>query len=329
MPLTTNDNATNAEEVIDGDASKKVEVALTVPLLPALRDMSKPKIDKTVSFDVTEKENKNEVISKDMIKGRRPLSNISNNFDQPDHSKAKKKSPVSAPGHAKRKIIPSPTNTTTMGFNVTAATTGDTLVYNIKDKVDNSLIPVEIKPSADIKELVPLYQANSAKSQPSTVVTKNVADTQSATTISSTSQSMPTLSDNIKSNKRVIIIATLITILSIIVACLSLTYSLSHSRVQSLDEALYFKNGKLDLEKVKFTQQIYDGMPSNMPIGLRQESAKLATYKVYKSKNDGSAVEKKENIDKGITVAMHALKKFLFAPFKFVGDLFNKWFLHR
>jgi hypothetical protein len=66
-----------------------------------------------------------------------------------------------------------------------------------------------------------------------------------------------------------------------------------------------------------------------MPIGLRQESAKLATYKVYKSKNDGSAVEKKENIDKGITEAMHALKKILFAPFKFVGDLFNKWFLHR
>jgi hypothetical protein len=318
MPLNNDD--VNA----DVDASKTSEVALPVPLLPALRDMNKPKVDKTVSFDVNEKENKKEVISKDMIKGRRPLSNISNNIDQVDHSKVKKKSPISAPSHVKRKIIPSPTNTTTtMGFNVTTAITSD-IVCN---KADTS-IPVGIKPSTDIKELIQLYQPNSSKSQPSNLVSKKTDDvpqiTQTTDTSSLSSTSTSTSKDTMKSHKKFIIIATLISIVSFIIACLSLTYSLSHPRVQSMDEALYFKNGKLDLEKVKFTKQIYDGMPTNMPKGLRQESAKLATYKVYKSKNDDdNVIQKKETLDNGIKEAIHFFKKIFLSPFRIVGEIFS------
>jgi hypothetical protein len=59
---------------------------------------------------------------------------------------------------------------------------------------------------------------------------------------------------------------------------------------------LYFKDGKLDLEKVQFTKKIYDSIPIDVPKDIRQESAILATLKTYDS---NVPIQKKETVDKG------------------------------
>jgi len=276
---------TNLFETNNDPAPIPADISLSVPLLPALRDSNKPKLvsDKSVTFNL-DKENKKEVKTKETNNLRRPLSNISNTLDNNEQTKSKKKSPISAPSHAKRKVIVSPTNTMTSN--------NETIVQQLSLSEPAS--------SSNINNLIQFYQEKSNKAQ---TITTTIPSTKSATIddvmiINEKSDKLKENSyskDKLVTNK-VIYLAAAIAIISIIITSLSLTYTLTTARTKSLDETLYFKDGKLDLEKVQFTKKIYDSIPMDVPKDIRQESAILATLKTYDS---NVPIQKKETVDKG------------------------------
>jgi len=282
---------TNLFETNNDPAPIPVEISLSVPLLPALRDSNKPKLvsDKSVTFNL-DKENKKEVTSKESNNVRRPLSNISNTLDNNEQMRSKKKSPISAPSHAKRKVIVSPTNTMTSN--------NETIVQQLSLSEPAS--------SSNINNLIQFYQekSNSTKTITTTIpcTTTTINDVM---IINEKSDKSEKSSDKLKEKSyskdkvitnKVIYVAVTIAIISIIITSLSLTYTLTTARTKSLDETLYFKDGKLDLEKVQFTKKIYDSIPIDVPKDIRQESAILATLKTYDS---NVPIQKKETIDKG------------------------------